>query len=411
MNKSATILKLVPSLRARALPDGRIVLTQKFIDGVNEFHRFWGGPLHVYMEADANETGNLDELRVWPKDLPFRIEVLPFEGIAQAISADHRAVVLLSLDDFRQSRLWSVCRQHGIACAYISEYSLSTRKQIIDAVTKNPLKRARKKLWEMNEERRRRAAVAGATGLQCNGTPTYDSYRELCPEALLYFDTRVSPDLLATEEEIRRRESRPLPGRPLRLLFSGRLTPTKGAGHLLQVAKELRGLNVEFHLSICGDGELKPEMSETIHSEQLSRHVSLEGVLAFKSELVPFVKSNIDLFVCCHPQGDPSCTYLETMSCGVPIAGYANEAFEGIVRHSGCGWVAPVNRPDALAKRIAEIWRRPESLLAASLAAVAFAKNHTFDQTFSRRVYHLRALEERNSQARQEASEFISKAG
>jgi colanic acid/amylovoran biosynthesis glycosyltransferase len=334
----------------------------------------------------------MDEVAINPDDLAFGIHVLSQHEIARAIVADRSAVVLLSLDDWRQSGLSAVCRRSGVASAYISEYSLNTRNRIVDAGTRNPLKRVRRKMWEANEERKRRRAVEEATGLQCNGTPTYDSYRELCPDALLYFDTRVSSELLATAADIYLRFKNLFADGPLRLLYSGRLVAAKGAGQLIEVAKTLREENVDFHLSICGDGDLKPTIVNQICDAQLQQHVTLAGVLDFKSALLPFVKSAVDLFVCCHPQGDPSCTYLETMSCGVPIAGYANEALEGIVRHSGCGWVVPMNQPRALGRKIAEVRRDQESLLAMSLAALAFAREHTFERTFGRRVDHLKHL-------------------
>jgi glycosyltransferase involved in cell wall biosynthesis len=97
------------------------------------------------------------------------------------------------------------------------------------------------------------------------------------------------------------------------------------------------------------------------------------------------------------------------MSCGVPIAGYANEAFAGLVRHSGCGWAVPMNHAEALADRIAEIRSTPESLLSMSLASLAFARTHTFDQTFSRRVSHLWALEERNAKSAEEMNVFAGR--
>lgn len=390
-----TKLKLVPSLRARSLPNGRVVLTQKFIEGVNAFSRLWPGPVNVYMEGGENQSGNLDEVEIAPRDLPFEIRILPSEAISSEIVADNASVVLLSLDDCRQSGLSAVCRQNRVTCAYITEYSLNTRKQIVDAGTSNPLKRVRRKFWEKGEERKRRSAVENADGLQCNGTPTWESYRNLCPESLLYFDTRVPQELLATEEDIRTRVVESGPRGPLRLLYSGRLVASKGVKHLPEVAKNLANHRVDFHLFICGDGDLKPWLIDRIAAAQLHRHVTLKGVLDFRNELVPFVKRSVDLFVCCHAQGDPSCTYLETMSCGVPIVGYANEAFEGIVKNSGCGWAVPVNKPGLLADKIAEIGQRPEPLLAMSLASVGFATEHTLERTFSRRVHHLQRLEEK----------------
>ena len=390
MSRNQT-LKLVPSLRARQLSDGRIVLTKKFIDGVSQFHRQWDGPVDVYLERCETQYANLDELAVAPDQFPFRIHLLSLDDISTALVATPAGVALLSLDDCHQSGLGAWCRRNDVACAYISEYSLTTRKQIIDTGTANPLKRARRKLWESSEERKRRRAVFAATGLQCNGTPTYESYRELTPNALLFFDTRVSTELLATAHDIHKR--RAYKG-PLRLVYSGRLVPAKGAGDLIEVAVGLRRRNVDFHLTICGDGESKAIMEDRIGREQLNRHVTLAGVLDFRNDLVPFIKSGTDLFICCHPQGDPSCTYLETMSCGVPIAGYANEAFEGLVKQSGCGWTVPVNNYGALTEKIIELTRRPEALLEMSLASAAFARDHTFEQTVARRVSHLRTLAE-----------------
>jgi colanic acid/amylovoran biosynthesis glycosyltransferase len=392
MPDTQTILKLVPSLRTRRLPDGRILLTRKFIEGANELHKFWGGPLHIYLECSGHQYKNLDEVAVLPDDFPFNVHILFREELARAIVADSAAIVLLSLDDCGQSGLASICRSNGVPCAWITEYSLATRKQIVDAGTANPLKRLRRKLWETNQEQKRRLAVACADGVQCNGTPTYESYRKLSPHALLYFDTRVSADMLVTGGALRERLAQLRSGGTLRLLYSGRLVAAKGVGHLIDLAKALRDRKVDFHLHICGDGDLKPWLDSQVASAQLSRNVTLDGTLDFQRQLLPFVKSGIDLFVCCHPQGDPSCTYLETMSCGVPIAGYANEAFEGVVKHSGCGWTVPVNRPDLLAERIALLSRMPESIAAMSLGSLAFATKHTFDRTFARRVEHLRAL-------------------
>ena len=383
-------MKLVPSLPARRLSDGGVVLTQKFLDGVKEFQKFWADPVAVYLRSSSDKTGNLDEVCVSPPDLDFRLEVLSPPAIAQEIVSERSAVVLLSLDDFRQSRLWMTCRDHNVNCVYVSEYSIATRKQIIRETTANPFKRVRRTFWENGQERKRRAAVSGASGLQCNGTPTYDSYRGLSRNTLLFFDSRVTEDLLAEEEDIEHRLS-DFASRPIQLFFSGRLARIKGAMQLLDVAKELRRLGVDFYLTICGDGELKGEMLNAIQAEQLSRHVCLKGTLDFKTQLLPFVRSNVDLFLCCHPQGDPACTYLETMSCGVPIAGYENDAFAGVVRSSSSGWLGPLNDPVALAGIVAQIKQAPETLRAMSLGALRFAKGHTFESTFSRRIEHLRS--------------------
>jgi glycosyltransferase involved in cell wall biosynthesis len=119
--------------------------------------------------------------------------------------------------------------------------------------------------------------------------------------------------------------------------------------------------------------------------------VKMAGILDFQNELVPLTKHQTDLFVCCHRSGDPSCTYLEVMACGVPIVGYDNDAFVGIVKESGTGWLSPMNQPDQLAEKIAGIAQDRPALLQAARDSAEFGRLNTFDRTFKRRIEHMKA--------------------
>ena len=149
-----------------------------------------------------------------------------------------------------------------------------------------------------------------ADGLQCNGTPTYEEYKHLNRNPLFLFDTPISEDMLATEADIEMRTENRSQDMPLRLVFSGRLIKIKGADQLLEVARELKQLKVKFEMFISGSGELEEMMHQQIAANQLNDCVKMLGVPDFKTIFFPFVKQNIDLFVCCHPQGEPSCTYI-----------------------------------------------------------------------------------------------------
>jgi glycosyltransferase involved in cell wall biosynthesis len=138
----------------------------------------------------------------------------------------------------------------------------------------------------------------------------------------------------------------------IRLAFSGRLIAIKGADHLVEVAAELKQRGTAFEFLICGGGELEKEMRDRVRALSLEEEVRFMGNLDFATELMPLLRERVDLFVCCHRQGDPSCTYLETMGCGVPIVGYANAAFRGVVETSGAGWTVPMDHPGAMAKEL-----------------------------------------------------------
>ncbi|MCA9296044.1 MAG: glycosyltransferase family 4 protein, partial [Phycisphaerales bacterium] len=272
---------------------------------------------------------------------------------------------------------------------FVSEYTLKTRKQIIRSETRNPLLRLRRTVWTTQFERRIRDAVALAAGIQCNGTPTYDAYRAINSNPLLYFDTRVGAADIVDDATLERRFASLRDGNPLRLAYSGRLIAMKGADHLPLVARELRKRNIPFTMKICGDGTLVPVLNAAIAQYGLGDAVELTGEIDFQTELLPYVRSEVDLFVCCHRQGDPSCSYMETMACGTPIVGYDNEAFEGIVRTTNVGWPVPMDRPDAMAEAIARLHGDRAALVRAATASRDVAARNTFEKTMEIRIAHM----------------------
>lgn len=321
-------LAVLPNLRAFPRPGGRVVLTRKFISGMQEYAKLWSGPLVAVMEPASDPSSSLDNVEVDPASLDFGVEVTSYDSRDLAARLSRSAVIFGGVS-YRQNHLADLGRELGVPVVFGTEYTLRTRIQILRSETSNPVLQARRILWEWQQERRQRRAITRAQGIQCNGTPTFEAYRELSPNPLLFLDTRTTEDLFVSEAALERRLEELRAGKPLRLAFSGRLNRMKGADHLLRVAKRLVERGCEFELAICGGGPLEDELAREIERAQLGSRIQLRGVLDFRSELVPFVARSVDLFVCCHRQGDPSCTYLETFACGVPIAGYANEAFAG----------------------------------------------------------------------------------
>lgn len=386
--KAGAPLYVLPSLRAATEEGGRIILTRKFIEGAAAYAERWPGPVVVCMRRQTGADTNLDQVSVRPADLPFAFQWLGCDARAVAGQIAPARLVLASLVD-HHTRMAVICARSAVPLVYVSEYSLQTRRQIIRAETSNPFLRWRREWWTMRIERQFEQSVRLAAGVQCNGTPVYDAYRRITPRALLYFDSRVRRDMLATPDVLRKRTQELLDGGPLRLAFSGRLIRMKGADHLLPVAAELKRLGVPFRMDICGAGELEGKLSAQIGRLGLAAEVIMRGVLDFRTELMPFMARHVDLFVCCHRQGDPSCTYLETMSCGTPIAGYDNGAARGIVRQSSVGWLTALDRPRQVARRIARLHGDRVQLVQAAHAALQFARQHAFEDTMQRRVDHL----------------------
>lgn len=390
-SKSAS-LSFLTNYQVQLLPNGKISIAKKFLDRQLLLAKLWSDPVRVLIEQDPRKKEMLEQIIVNPKDLPFELHVVSYKSITPACLLKDTAVVLTATG-YKHNHISKTCKQVNVPCIYYLDYDLKTRKQIIAIETKNPLLRLRRNVWQDNQERKQLKAVAIADGVQCNGIPVYDAYSKANPNSLLYFTNNVTDSLLVRREEIEERTNYLCDySKPLRLIFSGRLTKIKGADQLIDMAQELKQLGIEFHMSICGDGDLKETMLRRIIASDLSDRVKMMGTLSFKTELIPFVKQNVDLFVCCHQQGDPSSTYLETMSCGVPIVGYNNEAFSGLVRQSEVGWLVEINQPQLMAKKIAELSKQRELIKTMSYRALAFAKSHTFEKTYERRVAHIKQI-------------------
>lgn len=381
-------LVVVPSLRAGDAGSGKVVLTRKFIEGMDQYAGLWPGRVVAMMARSPGASMNLDNVAVDPKELKFGFAWLGGNAAERKSVLESAACVLLGLTEWHVP-IGREAGALGCAVVYISETSLNTKLQIIRAETKSILRRIHHTLVQRRSEKKFRAAVKEADGIQCNGTPTHDCYGAINPRPLLFFDSRVEESMVVSEsvhDERLRELSR---GGPIRLGFSGRLLAIKGVDHLSIVASELKRMGVGFSLDICGDGPLEPVVRDELSRRGLEGQVRLRGVLDFRSELLPFVSRHIDLFVCCHRQGDPSCTYLETMSCGTPIVGYGNEAHVGVCRVSGTGWHTPMDDPRLLAEKIAVLSRDRGELARAAKTSRAFALEHTFERTMKKRVEHL----------------------
>jgi glycosyltransferase involved in cell wall biosynthesis len=170
----------------------------------------------------------------------------------------------------------------------------------------------------------------------------------------------------------------------------------KGADHLVPIAERLVARGIDFRFDVFGVGSLGEAMREAASRAGLAGRLTVQGPLDFDTELVPRMTSDIDLFVCCHRQSDPSCTYMETLGCGVPIVGYRNRAIEGIIDVADVGWLVPMDDLDAMVNTMVALDSCRQAIITKARTAIAFAADHSFESTFARRVAHLQAVALRN---------------
>jgi len=371
-------LLVIPQLKAHRTASGNLVLTEKFLEGMRAYAERWPGKVTAMVRINQEPDNNLNHMEVVPGCFPFNVEAVP-AAKAKLILRMRQAGIVLG----------GTLGINGIRQVTVKEYGFLTRWQITAAGAPSLLRKWKRLLSATASELKWKCAARRLAGIQCNGVPAYNNCKRLNSNVMLFFDSRIEAGDLSQEENQQQRIERLLTGTTLHLAFTGRLLKIKGVDHLPIIAAELRRLGINFEMSICGGGECEQQLARDIEKEALADQIHLRGALKYREELLPFVRENVDLFVCTHVQGDPACTYLETMGCGVPIVGYANEAWEGMAPISRAGWVTPLNAPELLAAKIAELDRNRPALVEASKAARAFAEQHLFEHTMDKRVAHL----------------------
>ncbi len=374
--------------------DGQLWLDWKFMDGMDAYCDRWPGRVRVVMRVENVASLPPFGARQW--DAPSAAFALEVIEPGQALTSQQLQgvdLLLASADDHRQLEAAALCATVDTACIYVVEYTLRTRLDMARHAPTSLLKKLKTAVWHLRNEKRILRAIRAADAVQANGIPAYEGYGFGKPSALLYFDTRLRRDRVMGRAMLETKLRALRQGGSIRLAFSGRLIEAKGADAMVPLALRLRQLALPFTLDIFGAGELGESIRSDIAANGLEDSVRLRGAVDFDEVLMPAIKEQVDLFICCHRQGDPSCTYAETLGCGVPIVGFANESLSALVEQHDVGWTVPMGAVRELADLIVRLAGSRDDICSKSVGAMQFAEKHNYESVFDLRIEHcVRAL-------------------
>lgn len=374
---------------APVIPTGdNLVLDAKFVEGMRQHCKLWDGQIDCILHGGATHIPF--QTTQHPRDLEFGLTVLePDQPVTEAMLKSYD-VVFCAADAHDTLHIAALGARVGARVVYTIEYTLQARLQIAWLnKDKNNARRIYSLGWNIWHEIRRRRAFRHAQGVQANGYPAYAAYKRLNDNTMMYLDNRMKPELLVTPAELRARAAHLQTGAPLRLIHSGRLEPMKGAQDLIPVAQAIRDRGIDFKMDIYGAGSVRDQIADQIKSENLEDHVSLHEPVDFEDVLVPISRTEADIFLSCHRQSDPSCTYLESMGCGLAIVGYANQMWSQLQSEAGAGWAVPVGNVVALVDTVAALDADRSQIIASCETSAAFSRAHNFYAEFERRMDHL----------------------
>ena len=385
---------LMAHLNVARVENGRLQVDRKFLAGIQRYAERIRRPLITVHPEATGRTRIMDAVETPCSELAFEVMTVKVDGWGRTLPADiPRLRNAISRSDLVYGRglgAPELARRLGVPYVLVLEYDLAAEVVATTSQTANPLRRASRAArcaWhhltvEIPEMRR-------AHSLHCNGFPVYDAARRHNPSRLLFLDSRLSEDILISREQLAARLAGAA-GRPLRLLYSGRYERMKGSDDAVRVGLEClrRGLDVEMHC--YGHGNLRSEMEALAATAARPERILIHDSIPFP-ELVKTAQA-CDVFVCCHRQSDPSCTYLESLGAGLPIVGYDNAMWRSLREKSGAGYCSPIGNFEAVADAVERLASDHRTLAAMSAEARAFAEAHCYEREFARRIDALNAI-------------------
>jgi glycosyltransferase involved in cell wall biosynthesis len=365
---------------------GKLCVDRKFLTGMERFCAAIPTPLASVHPAAAPDFVPMDPVEVPVASLGFRIASVPVgrDGLplADGRAELRRLVAEASLVYGHGLGAVDLARELGKPYILLLEYDLQTQITVAVSQVRQPWRRMVRTMRNALDYRlRQMPEVRRAHSVHCNGYPIYEAVAPYQSRRLLYLDSRMEAHMVVPAEQLAAR-LQGLGSRPLRLLYSGRFEPMKGALDAVEVGLAClrRGLDIE--LDCFGQGSQREAMVQ--QAARSGGRIRIHDAIPFP-ELVMVARQS-DLFVCCHIQNDPSCTYIESLGAGLPIIGYRNRMWGGMCDQSRAGLYSPLGKPEAAAANIALLQADPARLTAKSLRAREFALQHTFEREFARRT-------------------------
>lgn len=376
------------------IENGRFQVDRKFLVGMHRYAERIRRPLLTVHPEATDQTPIMDRVDAPLSELPFSVMTVKVDGWGQTLPAD----IPRLRDAISKSSLIYGCglgapelaRKLNVPCILVLEYDLATQIVAATSGITSRLRRGSRALqciWRhltvgIPEMRR-------AHSLHCNGYPVYDAARPHNRNCLFYLDSRLSEDMLIPPEQLASRLASRT-GRPLRLLYSGRYERMKGSDDAVKVALEClrRGLDVEMHC--YGQGNLRADMQALAATAARPGRIRINDSVPYPE--LATIAQTCDIFICCHIQSDPSCTYLESLGAGLPIVGYDNGMWRRLCGDSGAGYSSPLGNISAVADNVQRLASDRQTLAAVSVKAREFAQAHCYEREFAKRIDALNAV-------------------
>lgn len=151
----------------------------------------------------------------------------------------------------------------------------------------------------------------------------------------------------------------PLPDGPRHVVAIGRLVEQKGQ---LALIKAMAGVTEDLHLTLVGDGEMRPQIEALIAQHDLSARVTLFG-WADEGQIKAELAKAHALVMPSFAEGLPM-VVMEAMAAARPVIATYIAGTPELVQQGTTGWLVPAGDTDALSAAMDTMARTPLATLA-----------------------------------------------
>jgi glycosyltransferase involved in cell wall biosynthesis len=180
-------------------------------------------------------------------------------------------------------------------------------------------------------------------------------------------------------------------GRPLRIGAACRHSGLKGLEMLIQAIGLLKERGIRVDASLYGSGPNTALLRTLIASRGLQEQVTLPGSILPGEPLYRTLRE-FDLFAMVHRTTDFGRGFWDAMACALPVLAFRTPASEDTVRNGLDGFITPLDDPQSLSEKLAQLHEQRDVVADAARAARRRALDNTRDAWFQMRAQWIRDL-------------------
>ncbi|OUC11645.1 MAG: colanic acid biosynthesis glycosyltransferase WcaL [Alkalinema sp. CACIAM 70d] len=177
----------------------------------------------------------------------------------------------------------------------------------------------------------------------------------------------------------------PIPERP-HLVCVGRLCAAKGQLLLVEAVRQLVTEGAFLHLTLVGDGELRPQLEALIQQHGLQEFIKITG-WASSAMVQEYLRSARALVLPSFAEGLPV-VIMEALALGRPVISTYIAGIPELVEPGVCGWLIPAGSITALNRAILRVLQSSEAELEqfGSFGKQRVTDNHNIDQEVAKLI-------------------------